>query len=72
MVEEGAVKLGELFEDLEVGEESLAHIDKSADDIDAHGDGLVGAEDAGGHEGSVFGEDSREFSSPAVVGTWGA
>ena len=39
---------------------------------DAHGDGLVGAEDAGGHEGSVFGEDSREFSSPAVVGTWGA
>ena len=41
-------------------EDLLAEADEGADDIDAHRDGPRAAEDAGGHDGAVFGENERE------------
>ena len=67
MSEQGAVYLGELPEDFRVGEQAVAHLDEGADDIDTHGDGLVGIQNAGGHEGTVFGENAGEFSATSVA-----
>ena len=68
--EQGAVYLGELLENFCIGEQAVAHFDKGADDIDAHGDGLIRVQDAGGHEGSVLGENAREISPPSAACLW--
>jgi hypothetical protein len=66
VVEEVFFDFGQAFQDDGVAHQLLAHLDEGADDIDAHGDGSVGIQDGGRHEGAVFGEDPGRVSTPAA------
>src|ERR1039458_6272619 len=57
--EQGPVNFGQAPEDGGVGGEVLAHFDKSADDVQAHGNRAGAVENRGGDQGAVFGEGER-------------
>ena len=59
MDEQGFVNLGQAFEDGGTGGVLLPHLDKSTDDVNAHGDRARAVEHVGGHKGAMFGESDR-------------
>lgn len=61
------IDLSESLEHDRVGEQFLPHAQERADDIDAHGDGARAAQDRGGHDGAVLGENERWFSTTATT-----
>jgi hypothetical protein len=50
-----------------VGEQFFAYPHEGADDIDPHGDGARAAENGGGHNDAVLGEDPREFADAVLA-----
>lgn len=70
MLQEAGVDLLQSAEDFGAGGEERALPEKGADDIHAHLDRALAAEDICGHERAVLGEDPRAIGLAAVfVGT---
>jgi hypothetical protein len=52
----------------DVGGILFAHLNKGADDEEAHFDGLGAAQDGGGHQGAVLGEGVGRIAASATTG----
>jgi hypothetical protein len=64
--EQALINLGQAFEDGGIGGKVLAHFDKGADDIDAHGHSAGAVENIGGHQGAVFRESVGGITASAA------
>ena len=63
VLQQGVIDFSQTFKDVGIGGDLLAHLDKGANDVEAHGDSPGAVEDRGGHNGAVLGEGPRQVFS---------
>lgn len=67
VIQQGLIDFRQPFEDGDVGGEVFAHLDKRADDVEAHFDGVGAVQDGGGHDGAMLGEGVRQCAATTVT-----